>query len=326
MERKTEEEIVEMTHFAVRAYERTGPLWDQYLNIRALRWNEDEVSLKGDKEDWVSLNKEEQNFLKHVLSFFANADGLVNANLTENFMREVDEKAALFFYAEQIAMENVHSIMYAQLIENLVPTVEEQNALFLSVLHMPAVQRKMQWAQKWKDPAVATYPERLLAYILVEGVMFSASFAAIRWVNHHHKKLPGLAKSNEFISRDEHLHCKFGCTMYKRLSEKLPKERVLEIVHEAVECELSFVDEALPTSLRGMDAESMKHHVKFCANAILCEIDHPVLYKDALQSPFKWMKDWSLEGKGNFFEERISEYAKADHAVDEGTFEPTLDF
>ena len=58
--------------------------------------------------------------------------------------------------------------------------------------------------------------------------------------------MPGLTFSNELISRDEGLHCDFACLLYSLLENKLPEERLVEIVSEAVEIEKEFVCEALP--------------------------------------------------------------------------------
>ena len=40
--------------------------------------------------------------------------------------------------------------------------------------------------------------------------------------------MPGLAFSNELISRDEGLHCDFACLLYSMLEGKLSTERVHE--------------------------------------------------------------------------------------------------
>ena len=49
--------------------------------------------------------------------------------------------------------------------------------------------------------------------------------------------MPGLTFSNELISRDEGLHCDFACLMFKHVLQKPTKERVQQIVCEAVAIE-----------------------------------------------------------------------------------------
>lgn len=66
--------------------------------------------------------------------------------------------------------------------------------------------------------------------------------------------MPGLTFSNELISRDEGLHCDFACLLYSLLEHKLPEERLIEIVIEAVEIEKEFVCEALPVGERSFSS------------------------------------------------------------------------
>lgn len=49
--------------------------------------------------------------------------------------------------------------------------------------------------------------------------------------------MPGLCFSNELISRDEGLHTDFACLLFRKLVNKLPVERVAEIICDAVDIE-----------------------------------------------------------------------------------------
>ena len=53
--------------------------------------------------------------------------------------------------------------------------------------------------------------------------------------------MKGLTFSNELISRDEGLHCDFACLLYSMLKHPLEKERLRDIVKDAVEIEKEFV-------------------------------------------------------------------------------------
>ena len=95
-------------------------IWEMYKKHKASFWTAEEIDLGSDINDWNSLNKDEQHFIKHVLAFFAASDGIVLENLTEKFCSEVTIPEARCFYGFQIAMENIHSIMYSQLIETYI--------------------------------------------------------------------------------------------------------------------------------------------------------------------------------------------------------------
>ena len=122
--------------------------------------------------------------------------------------------------------------------------------------------------------------------------------------------MPGLSFSNELISRDEGLHCNFATHLYKHhIKNKLPKERIVEIIRDAVEIEKEFVVDSLPVRLIGMNADMMSQYIEFVADRLLGELDCPKIY--GAGNPFPFMDMISLEGKTNFFEKRVAEYRKA---------------
>ena len=121
--------------------------------------------------------------------------------------------------------------------------------------------------------------------------------------------MPGLSTSNEFISRDEGMHCDFACLLYDMLENKLPKSQVVSIIRDAVECEHDFVTDALPVSLIGMNSKLMCQYIEFVADRLLVSLGCEKIYNST--NPFDFMEMISLQGKTNFFEKRVSEYKKA---------------
>ena len=54
--------------------------------------------------------------------------------------------------------------------------------------------------------------------------------------------MPGLSFSNELISRDEALHCDFAVHLHNNhLINKVPQERIKEIILSALEIEKEFI-------------------------------------------------------------------------------------
>jgi ribonucleotide reductase beta subunit family protein with ferritin-like domain len=271
-----------------------------------------------------------------ILAFFAASDGIVNENLVERFSREVKVLEVKYFYSIQSFIENVHSEVYSQLLESYVEDPDEKLKLFNAIETIPCVKKKADWAKRWIgdssfsqlpesvksmmkisiDPKVRewadrpqpSFAERLWAYILVEGVFFSSSFAAIYWVKSR-GLLPGLTKSNEFIARDEGLHASFGCLLYSKLVNKLPYERVLEILKDAVAVETEFICDSLPCKLLRMDSNKMTQHIQSVADSLLVECGYPKFYN--VKTPFTFMIMINLGSKSNFFEKTPSAYRKA---------------
>jgi len=281
-------------------------IWEMYKKAEQSFWTAEEVDLHADQQDWDRLKDGERHFIKHVLAFFAASDGIVNENLAVNFMKEVQLPEARCFYGFQIMMENIHSEMYSLLIDSYIKDNAEKNRLFNAIDTIPCVSKKAEWALRWISNG--TFAERLIAFVAVEGIFFSGSFCSIFWLKKR-GLMPGLCTSNEFISRDEGMHCDFACLLYSMLENQLPKAQVTQIITDAVVLEHEFVTDALPVSLIGMNSKMMCQYIEFVADRLLVSLGCEKVYNST--NPFDFMEMISLQGKTNFFEKRVSEYKKA---------------
>jgi ribonucleotide reductase beta subunit family protein with ferritin-like domain len=288
-------------------------VWEMYKKAEASFWTAEEIDLASDLNDWKRLNDNERHFVSHILAFFAASDGIVNENLAANFATEVQIAEARCFYGFQIAVENIHSETYSLLIDTYVRNPTERNRLLNAIETVPCVGKKANWALQWCERDHASFAERCVAFAAVEGIFFSGSFCAIFWLKKR-GLMPGLSFSNELISRDEGLHCDFACLLYKKLVNKIPEERIVEIITNAVEIEQEFISDALPVELIGMNSRLMRQYIEFCADRLLAALGCSRHYNTA--NPFEWMDMISLQGKTNFFEKRVGEYAKSGVGVD----------
>lgn len=301
-------------------------IYEYYKKAVASFWTVEEVDLSRDISDWKKLTDDEKHFISMVLAFFAGSDGIVIENLVERFMAEYDEPEIRAFYSFQAAVENIHSEMYSILIETLINNETQKKKLFDAVNEFPAINKKAQWAIKWIEDSKSNFATRLVAFAIVEGIFFSGAFCSIYWLKNR-GLLPGLALSNQFISRDEALHTEFAIEMYNTvIKEKLDKNTIHSMIKEAMEIETEFINEALDCRLIGMNADNMKEYVKFICDRLAIQLGTPKIYNS--KNPFSFMEAISLEGKTNFFENRVSEYNKAEIGVEASTltFDDNDDF
>ena len=282
-------------------------IWEYYKQHQAAFWTAEEVDLTNDIRDWEMLTENEQYFVKNVLSFFAASDGIVNENLAENFYREVQYPEAKFFYGIQLAMENIHSLMYSLLIDTYINNPKEKDECFNAIDRLPAVQKKAKWALEWIENA--SFAERLVAFAAVEGIFFSGSFCSIFWMKSR-GIMQGLCNANSLIFKDENLHCDFAIHLLNNHLENKPSEkRIKEILLSALEIEKEFITESLPVSLIGMNSNLMKQYLEFVVDGLLVKMGCSKEFN--VDQPFKFMEQIAMETKGNFFESRTMEYQKA---------------
>ena len=298
-------------------------IWSMYQKQVDCFWRPEEIDLSKDLSHWDALDKDEQYFISMILAFFAASDGIVLENLAQRFMSDVQVSEARAFYGFQIAMENIHSNTYSNLIETYIKDKEEKSKLFNAISNYPCIKKKSDWAQKWIHDNRSSFATRLVAFACVEGIFFSGAFCSIFWLKKR-GLMPGLTFSNELISRDEALHCEFAILLYSKLIKKMDKNRIHDIIKEAVEIEIEFICEALPCRLIGMNSQLMTQYIKFVADRLSVQLGYKKIYN--VTNPFDFMELISLQNKVNFFERRNDSYALADKTQSNEDFAFTDDF
>jgi ribonucleotide reductase beta subunit family protein with ferritin-like domain len=295
-----------------------------YKKQQQCNWIAEEIDFSKDYDDYLTLSKDEQQFIKLVLAFFASSDGIVNFNLRERFLSEIQITEAQIAYGFQLQMENVHSEVYADMLINIIRDPVEREYLFNAITTIPSVKRMSDWALKWieSDKSIG---HRVIAFAIVEGIMFSGAFAAIFWLKKQRSSgrlfMQGLIKSNNFIARDEGLHTQFACALYSFVNKKIPEEDIIDMFKEANDISKQFVEEAIQCRLLGMSSDSMNQYINYVSDRLLVMLGYDKLYN--VSNPFDFMDTIGMLSKDNFFETRPDSYQKAHNQdnKDEWVFE-----
>jgi ribonucleoside-diphosphate reductase subunit M2 len=293
-------------------------IWRMYQKQVDCFWRPEEIDLSKDMAHWNNLTYQEKYFISMILAFFAASDGIVLENLAARFMDEVKLPEARAFYGFQIAMENIHSHTYSLLIDSYITNSNDKITLFNAIDNFPCIKKKADWAIKWIQDKQSSFATRLIAFSCIEGIFFSGAFCSIYWLKKR-GLMPGLTFSNELISRDEALHTEFAILLYSKLLHKEDKTTVIDIIKEAVHIETEFICEALPCRLIGMNSTLMCQYIEFIADRLSLQLGYDKIYDT--KNPFDFMNMISLEGKTNFFERVVSDYALANKTMSDNIFE-----
>lgn len=282
-----------------------SPAEKLFDDAQKLLWTRKEIDFEEDIRQWSEiLNENERKFIKMILSFFSSSDGIVGENIVNSFMLEIQDPSLRNLYGLQIYTEVVHSQTYADFIGCLPINENEKIDLRRGLYSINCVKKKSEWGMKWMNKE-RPFRERIVAFVVVEGLLFSGSFCAIFWLKKR-GLMPGFSHANELISRDEAWHTDLGCLVYDLLIGKCSQERILEIVLSGVEVEKEFIDEALDVRLIGMNSDLMKQYIEYVADNLLEMLGVERYFNTP--NPFDWMKMLGMERKTNFFERRVSEY------------------
>jgi ribonucleoside-diphosphate reductase subunit M2 len=247
------------------------------------------------------------------------SDQLVNINLGDRFVQDIQSipeqyaKSARLFYNFQVSMEDIHTLTYETLLNALITDPSKLSFFKNAIKNIPAVQQKADWAVRYIDDKQSTFLVRLIAFAILEGIFFSGSFCAIFWIGKRNL-MHGLLASNEFISRDEHLHYEFALTLFRKLrddpnyEETIDKQTIYDMITQAVDIESQFINESISCDMIGMNVTLMTQYIQFVADALLKDINMEVLY--GTKNPFDFMNELGLCNKANFFERREGVYQK----------------
>lgn len=295
--------------------------WKFVKDARASYWLAEEIDLHDDVSDWDNkLTPQERQFLEANFSLFLLFEKIVVKNLETDFAEKITIPEIKAFYHFQEMMENIHEHAY-----NLFPVTFIKDPVRLQEINntvktFPILGKMTDWCNKWipkKDEDEKTrfgkdeqreFMTRLVAFILIEGIIFSGSFAAIVYMEKR-GLMPGLGQMNQLIRRDEALHTKFGITVYKFIKPKLADNEFIQMLEEIVNLSSEWCLESISVSLIGMNAKIMSQYIKFVANQISIEVISRPVYPD-ISNPFPWMEMISLQGKTNFFDQKVTDYSR----------------
>lgn len=300
-------------------------IWEVYKKQFGLFWTVEEIDFSQDYKHFLTLNDNVKHIIKMILMFFSNTDGLVNYNISKNFM-DLD-KEIVFTYVFQMLMEQVHNETYSLMIESLINDEEEKNKIFDSLNNFDIIKEINNWGLKYSEGKVPI-SIKVLVFLCFEGIMFSGAFSLIFWIkkfcsNNIGQFMNGFTKSNELISRDEGIHVEFGIKVFNKLNanREIPNYQIMTIILECVSLTKKFNTEVLLSREIGLNLNLLNEYTEYMADRIMVEIGLTKYFKTA--NPFTFMDTIGMVQKTNFHESRPTEYQKP---MDTKSFELYDDF
>lgn len=294
-------------------YDWAYKAWETQQNIH---WMPKEARLFEDIRDWqTSLTPGEKNLLTQIFRFFTQADVEV-ADCYMTKYAQVFKPTEIGMMLKAFAnMETIHMDAYALLIR----TVGMPETEHLAFLKYKEMKDKHDWLQNFNVSTKRDIARTLAAFSgFVEGVQLFASFVILLNFTRF-GKMKGMGQIVSWSIRDESLHCESMIKLFRTFITENPeiwddelKKDIYEIGKQAVELEDSFVDLAFEMGgVQGLDAEEVKQYVRYIADRRLIEMGMKNIF-GVKENPLPWV-DYLVSGLShtNFFENQVTEYAKA---------------
>ena len=285
-------------------------LYDLYKFQRDAIWHPEEIDFANDANDFEKLPENIQVFIEAILAFFAGSDTIVNINIEKNFSK-ITIMEAKICYAFQTFMENIHGEVYADQLLNIVRDEKKRDKLLNAFKNVESIKRMTDWAEQWIE-SKRRIGFSVVAFAIMEGVFFSGAFAGIYWLKKIlNGKMKGFIQSNNLIAKDEGMHVNFGALMYDHVVHKLTKEEFTTMLNEAVDIAKSFMNDALPIKLIGMNKEIMGEYIEYVSDRLAVILGYEKIFNTKLPDALSFMDSIGFLNKDNFFERRPTEYQKA---------------
>jgi ribonucleoside-diphosphate reductase beta chain len=295
-------------------------------------WLHTEIPMQQDVKDFrENLTEHEKQLVGNILLGFAQTECAVSDYWTNQVTRwfpkhEIIQMAMMFG-----SQETIHATAYSYLNE----TLGLEN--FDGFLHNEVTKNKFDNLMNTKNDytyvELATMPlarvevAKSLAVFsaFAEGVSLYSSFAVL-YSFQMRNLLKGIGQQMKWSVRDESLHSKMGCMLFRQMCEEYPelrdaaREKILEAAHLSVNMEIDFINKMFENGdLENLKAEDLVEFIRKRANEKLIELGYePVFIVDTTKSD---NLDWFYHLTGglthtDFFALRPTDYSKAGEGED----------
>jgi ribonucleoside-diphosphate reductase beta chain len=292
--------------------------FDFFKNQHRAHWLADEIPLASDLNDWkLKLNESEKNLIGNILKSFAQTEVHVNdywSTKVSIWFPKPEIQAMARAFAD---FESVHAEAYARLNEEL--GLDNFQAFLEDETSKAKIERLI-------EVPGDTLEERAISLAIfsafTEGVNLFSSFAILMSFQLRNL-MKGTGQIVAWSVRDESLHSKAGCWLFRKLLEEQPelntselRNKVIEACNLSVQLEFDFIDKAFEMGdIEGLNKNQLKNFIKARANEKMIELGYNGVYNDIEPNLLKQMEWFGHLTSGvehqDFFAGRVSSYSKS---------------
>lgn len=287
-------------------------------------WLHTEIPMSGDVKDWnEKLTDAEKNLVGNILLGFAQTECAVSDYWTQKVVswfpkHEIQQMAMIFG-----SQETIHAVAYSYLNE----TLGLEN--FEAFLHEPATAERFDNLVSYDGTDPIEIGRSLAIFsAFAEGVSLYSAFAVL-YSFQMRNLLKGIGQQMKWSVRDESLHSRMGCRLFRHMCEEKDflkescKPHIVEAAHVMHGAEMKYIDKMFEAGdIEGLKSYDLKQFIKKRLNEKLVELGYEELSKE-----FKYDKgaakelDWFYHLTGghthtDFFAIRPTDYSKANEGED----------
>ena len=285
-----------------------------------------EISMQQDIQQWKNneITDDEKLLVKRCLGFFAGSESLVGNNLLLSAYRFITDPECRQYILRQAFEESLHNLTVVYICDSLDLDVEE---VFTAYQTIPSIKAKDDFLMEItsdisrqdfepysKEGKQEILRNLLTYYVVCEGTLFYSGFAMLLALGRQNK-LQGISDQIKYTLRDESNHIAFGAYAINSIAEQNPsiwtkaiRAEFVEHIKKAVDLEIAYAHDVLPTGILGLTADMFVDYMHFIGNRRLESIGLDYRFPSD-KNPFPWLGEVvDVQAMGNFFERRVREY------------------
>jgi len=287
-------------------------------------WLHTEIPMSGDVKDWnEKLNDKEKNLVGNILLGFAQTECAVSDYWTQKVVswfpkHEIQQMAMMFG-----SQETIHAVAYSYLNETL--KLEDYEAF----LHEEATANRFDNLVAYDGTESIGIAKSLAVFsAFAEGVSLYSAFAVL-YSFQLRNLLKGIGQQMKWSVRDESLHSKMGCRLFRHMCEEdskllsACKSDVVKAAEIMVDLEEKYIDKMFEMGdIEGIKSYDLKQFIRKRTNEKLVELGYAELknkfeYDNKAAAKLDWF--YHLTGgvtHTDFFSIRPTDYSKANEGED----------
>jgi len=287
-------------------------------------WLHTEIPMSGDVKDWnEKLKPEEKNLVGNILLGFAQTECAVSDYWTQKVVgwfpkHEIQQMAMMFG-----SQETIHAVAYSYLNETL--GLENFEAFLQDEATMQRFDNLVSY--DGSDP-VGIAKSLAIFSAFAEGVSLYSAFAVL-YSFQLRNLLKGIGQQMKWSVRDESLHSKMGCQLFRHMCEEIPtlledcRQDVITAAEAMLEAEEQYIDKMFEQGdIENLKSNDLKQFIRKRLNEKLQELGYLDLgeyfaFNEKRASRLDWF--YHLTGghtHTDFFAIRPTDYSKANEGED----------
>ena len=288
--------------------------FDAFKQSEQMHWLWTEVPLLEDVKDWKNtLSDQEKQFLTHIFRFFTQADVDVAGGYVKNYLPHFPQPEVRMMLSSFAAREAIHIAAYSHLIE----TIGMPESTYNEFLQYEAMKEKHEYFTKFSERDADSVAQQIAAFsAFTEGMQLFSSFVML--LNFaRNGKMKGMGQIIAWSISDETLHAESMIKLFrdfisenKHIWTDQLKSEIYTIATKMVELEDKFVDLAFAMGdMERLTKDEVKQYIRYIADRRLIMLGLKGIFK-VKKNPLDWVDGMLGVTHSNFFEQKVTDYAK----------------